>query len=387
MRLQPSVCLVLSFLAFLCPCDSSEAQQLSSSQSAPTLKTQAPEVLLPVMVIDKKGALVKGLTASDVTLTQDGRPQAIKSFTTDSNLPFQLGLLIDTSRTVYGAMDSERKAAEKFLELMLPADPTTDTRGNEAFLIHFDREVELLEDFTNSRDKLVREINEMGPTSPEKDDPQGPETTGDDRQYGQTQSSRNAKQLYDAIYLASNDLMKSKKGRKALIVFSDGADHGSKETINDAIDAADRANLEVCTIYYKGEQRRQEQGLPGQRRGGLGGNYPGGYPGGWPGGGGGYPGDGSGRRSPTSEAGVDGKKIMQQIAERTGGMFFEAKRKEDLANIYSLIAAGLQQQYILTYTPDREDNDGEFHRIAVKANNKDYTVEVREGYYSPSSDK
>lgn len=382
-------------------------QQPSTTQPMTTIKVQAREVLLPVTVVDKKGALVKNLTASDFTLAEDGRPQVIKSFTNETNLPFRIGLLVDTSRSVMSAMDAERKAAEKFVDLMLPAGPTAGgsasaatatsspqasnaVPGSEAFLIHFDREVELLEDFTNSRGKLDQEIDAMGPTSQEHNDRQGPETAGDDRGSGQSQSARGGTQLYDAIYLASDDLMKPKTGRKALVVFSDGADRGSKETLNDAIDAADRANLEVCTIYFKGEAERQQGGFPGGgRRGGVGGGWPGGGGGGgWPGGGGGYPGGGGGgRRGPTSEAGVDGRKIMQQIAQRTGGMFFEAKKKDDIDQIYGWIASGLQQQYLLTYTPDKVDTDGDFHKIALKANNSDYTVETREGYYAPTPDK
>src|SRR5208283_2027483 len=108
-------------------------------------------------------------------------------------------------------------------------------------------------------------------------------------------------QLYDAIFLAADELMKPKDGRKALVVFSDGEDRGSKENLNDAIDAADHANLAVYTVYFKGEQERQTgEGFPGGggRRGGgwpggAGGNYPGGG-GGYPGGGGGYPGGGGG---------------------------------------------------------------------------------------------
>lgn len=351
-----------------------------------TLKVQAREVLLPVMVVDKKGALVKNLTAGDFTLTEDGRPQVIKSFTTESNLPFQIGLLVDTSRSVMPAMDAERKAAEKFVDLMLPADPSAGAAagapspqaskaipGSQAFLIHFDREVELIEDFTNSRSKLDQEIDEMGPTAGQRNNSQGPESSTDDREYGQPQSPRDGTQLYDAIYLSADDLMKSKSGRRALVIFSDGADRGSKETMNDAVDAADRANLEVCTIYFKGEAERQQNGFPGGHRGGMGG--------GWPGGG------GSGRRGPASEAGVDGRKIMQEIAQRTGGMFFEAKKKDNLDEIYGLIAAGLQQEYLLTYTPDKVDTDGDFHKIVLKANNADYTVETREGYYAPSPDK
>ena len=396
MKMQPNVYLASTLaavgltavgLSSYCAAQQPAAQEPSTERPMTTLKVQAREVLLPVTVIDKKGALVPNLTAKDFTLTEDGRPQVIKSFATESNLPFRLGLLVDTSRSVYGAMDAERKAAEKFVDLMLPADPKAGTHGDEAFLIHFDREVELLEDFTNSRDKLDHEIDAMTPTSQERNDRQGPETTGDDRGNGQSRGSRGGTQLYDAIYLASDELMKPKDGRKALVVFSDGADRGSKETLNDAIDAADRANLEVCTIYFKGEEERQQNGFPGGgRRGGMGGGWPGGG-GGWPGGGGGYPGGGGGRRGPQTETGVDGRKIMQQIAQRTGGQFFEAKKKDNLEEIYNLIATALRQQYLLTYTPDKVDTDGGFHKIVLKANNNEYTVETREGYYAPTPDK
>ena len=391
MKTKSTLCLVFSLAAvsilalyFLRP--SRAAQQpsppLSTQHPIATLKVQAREVLLPVVVEDKHGALVTNLTAKDFTLTEDGRPQVIKSFTSQSNLPFRLGLLVDTSRSVNSALDAERKAAGKFIDLMLPADPKAGVQGDEAFLIHFDREVELLEDFTNSRDKLHHELDGMGPTSRERNN-QGPETSGDDRGgnggYGQHGGGRfgSGTQLYDAIYLASDELMRPKSGRKALIVFSDGADHGSKETLNDAIDAADRANLQVFTIYFKGEEERSNSGFPGN----------GGHHGGM--GGGGYPGGGGGHRggNPKSEAGVDGKKIMQQIASRTGGQFFEAKKKDNLDDIYNQIAASLRQQYLLTYTPDKVDTEGEFHKIVLKTDKTDLNVITREGYYAPAPDK
>jgi VWFA-related protein len=398
MKTKSTLCLVFSLAAvsilalyFLRP--SRAAQQPSpppsTQQPNTTLKVQAREVLLPVVVEDKHGALVTNLTAKDFTLTEDGRPQVIKSFTSQSNLPFRLGLLVDTSHSVSSALDAERKAAGKFIDLMLPADAKAGVQGDEAFLIHFDREVELLEDFTNSRDKLHHELDGMGPTSRERNN-QGPETSGDDRGgnggYGQHGGGRfgSGTQLYDAIYLASDELMRPKSGRKALIVFSDGADHGSKETLNDAIDAADRANLQVFTIYFKGEEERSNSGFPGNggHHGGMGG-------GGYPGGGGGYPGGGGGHRggNPKSEAGVDGKKIMQQIASRTGGQFFEAKKKDNLDDIYNQIAASLRQQYLLTYTPDKVDTDGEFHKIVLKTDKTDLNVITREGYYAPAPDK
>src|ERR1700734_1600784 len=170
--------LVLFALALPSLRDSSNAQQPSTDHSMTTIKVQSREVLLPVTVIDKHGALVTTLSAKDFSLTEDGRPQVIKSFSAQSNLPFKLGLLIDTSRSVYSAMDAERKAGEKFVDLMLPTDPKNGVHGDEAFLIHFDREVELLEDFTNSPDKLHHELDQMTPTSQERSG-QGPESSSD----------------------------------------------------------------------------------------------------------------------------------------------------------------------------------------------------------------
>jgi VWFA-related protein len=350
-------------------------QTASAPPPAPTSTASAKpalhDVILPVTVRDKKGALVNDLSKNDLTLSQDGRPQTIKSFSRESAQAMRFGLLVDTSRSVDGAMNEERKAAGQFVDGVLPA---TGNTKDQAFLIHFDREVELLEDFTNSREKLDRELQDMGPTKQERYDNQGPETSGDDREHSSSHG-RSGTQLYDAIYLASDELMKSKDGRKILVLFSNGADRGSKETLNDAIDAADRANLEIYTIFFKGQQERSESEFPGQHRrpGGSGG-------GGWPGSGG-----GGGRRDPepTSASGVDGKKIMQQIASRTGGHAFEAKKPADLEAIYKLVDEEIRAQYVLTYTPDKADDEGGFHKVELKAKKEDLSVSVPEGYYAP----
>src|ERR1700679_1954027 len=118
-------------LAMPCISPTGGAQQPAADQPAATLKIQAREVVLPVTVRDKHGALVTGLKMGDFTLTEDGRPQTIKSFSTESNLPFRLGLLVDTSRSVSGALDNERRAAEKFVDQMLPADPDTAKQKDE----------------------------------------------------------------------------------------------------------------------------------------------------------------------------------------------------------------------------------------------------------------
>jgi VWFA-related protein len=341
-------------LSLACLPASGSAQQPASNQPALLLKVHAREVLLPVTVRDKHGALVTGLKASDFTLTEDNRPQTIKSFTPESNLPYRLGLLVDTSRGVFAAMDSERKAAGKFVDLMLPASPREGTEVDQAFLIHFDNEVELLEDFTKARDKLRRELDEMGPTRGE-DASQRSQAGGDDSRGNARGMHGAGTQLYDAIYLACDELMKPRDGRKALVVFSNGLDRGSMETLNDAVDAADRANVAVYTIYFKGEQERgMDNGLPGERR-----------------------------RGGSERSLVDSRKIMEQIATRTGARYFDARKKDNLDNIYNQIAEELRGQYLLTYTPDLVDNDGGYHKIALKADKDNLEVVTREGYYAP----
>ena len=384
MRIPFSVAVALPAIALLC-LPTLHAQQPAANAPAATLKIQTSEVVLPVTVRDKKGNLVTTLGMSDFSLTQDGRPQVIKSFTRESNLPYRLGLLVDTSRSVAAAMENERKAAGAFVDKMLPADPKAGTAADQAFLIHFDRQVELLEDFTSSRDKLHHELEDMGTSSSSHESPDGPETSDSDRNGGESRH-RGGTQLYDAIYLACHELMANKDGRKALVVFSDGADRGSKETLNDAIDEADHANVVIYTIFFKGEQ--EQSGFGGGNPGG--GHHGGG--GGYPGGGGGYPGGGGGgggqRRGPdnTSANGQDGKKNLEKIATRTGGVFFEAKKKDNLDEIYAQIAEELRGQYLLTYTPDKPDLDGGYHKIALKAGKDDLQVSTREGYYAPGGD-
>jgi VWFA-related protein len=350
----------------------------ATTTPATTIKVQVREVILPVTVRDKKGEIVPNLKSSDFALNEDGRPQTIKSFAHEADLPFRLGLLVDTSRSQENALPSERTATGKFIDQMLsqPAD--------KAFLLHFDHEVELLQDFTAAKPKLHHELDEMS-TSTYSGDQGGSSSSsgGDDHGGGR---HRGGTQMYDSIYLASNELMLKEQGRKALILLSDGVDRGSKESLNGAIDAAEKANVSIYTVYFKGEEEHSGGG-PGQGHRG-GGGYPGGGGGGYPGGGGGYPGGGGrrGGQSPTgsSEAHVDGKKILEQIASRTGGVFFEAKKKDSFDEVYAQIGSELHGQYLLTYTPDkRTDGDSEgFHKIALKPKDDKLIVITREGYYS-----
>jgi len=346
-------------------------QAPNEAQTAPrtTLSVNARLVTLPVVVRDKKGKIVSGLTKDDFVLTEDTRPETIRYFNLDTNLPLTLALNVDTSGSMRDALDSERTASQSFLDDML-AKPE-----DKAAVLHFDREVELLEDLTPSKPKLREALNQLGPT-PENND------GGSDGHH-----RGGGTQLYDSIYLSANDLLAKQTGRKAIIVLSDGEDRGSKETLAEAVEAAQKAEAEVYTIYFKGEEPHSgfSNGDPGQggggRRGGMG--YPGGGGMGYPGGGGmGYPGGGRrGGQQPTSEPHVDGKKVMEQIADETGGRFFEAKKKENFDAIYKEIADELRQQYLLGYTPDTASQGDGFHRISLVTKKKDLYVQTREGYY------
>jgi len=354
--------------------------QQPAADTGTTLKVQVREVVLPVTVRDKKGQIAANLRPEDFILTQDGRPQTIKSFARPTNLPFRLGLLVDTSRSQQNALTAERTASGKFVDQML-GQPT-----DKAFLLHFDREVELLQDFTGSKDKLHRELDEMTTAAGPGPDSSGsrPADDGDDRSGRERRGGRRAgTQMYDAIYLAANELMQKEPGRKAMVLVSDGVDRGSKETLSDAVDAAEKANVSVYTVYFKGEEEHRDSPVGMGRRGG---GFPGGG-GGYPGGGGGYPGGGRGgqRPSETPEARTDGKKVLEQLAARTGGRFFEAKKKDSFEEVYAQITEELRGQYLMTYTPDKppskDEGDG-FHKILLKAKDENLTVITREGYYA-----
>jgi len=346
------------------------SQQTAGDASMTTLKVQVREVILPVTVRDKNGHIVSDLKREDFVLEQDSRPQVIKSFSHESNLPFRIGLLVDTSRSTESVLPAERTATGKFIDQML-VQP-----GDKAFLLHFDHQVELLQDFTSAKAKLHHELDEMTPSR------ESGESGGGGDPDDHSSRHRGGTQMYDAIYLASNEIMLKEPGRKALIVLSDGVDRGSKESLNDAIDAAEKANVSVYTVYFKGEEGHQDSGM---RQGRSGGGYPGGG-GRYPGGGGGYPGGGRGGQRPGGEVQhADGKKILEQIATRTGGHFFEAKKKDSFDEVYAQISEELRGQYLLTYTPDKpvskDDSDG-FHKISLKAKNDKLIVTTREGYYA-----
>lgn len=166
--------------------------------------------------------------------------------------------------------------------------------------------------------------------------------------------------------------MKKQTGRKAIFVLSDGVDRGSKETLTDAIAAAQRADTAVYSIYFA-DHETDDNPFGGRRGGwGMGG------PMGWPGGGGG----GGGRRR-YPEARTDGKKILQRISTETGGELFQVSKKLPLDQVFAQVEEGLRNQYQLGYRmPDHSSSGAGYHKISLTTTKKDVTVQVRDGYYA-----
>ncbi len=323
----------------------------SQQQQTPSISVDVKMVSMLAAVRDKHGHLVNNLTKDDFAVEQDGHPQAITYFAQDSDLPLTLGLLVDTSMSQRRVLDQERSTSHTFLDHVLREDK------DKAFVIHFDYEVELLQDLTSSRQKLDASLDQVGA-------PEFSQTGGSGSSGGRGSRGGGGTLLYDAVYLASNELMKKQQGRKALIILSDGVDRGSKESLQISIETAQRADTLVYSILFSD---REEYG--------NGGGYGGGH------GGGGGMGGGGHHRYP-QESRPDGKKILEQMSRETGGRFFEVSKKQPIEQIYAALDEELRNQYGLGYVPDKADVAPGYHKIRVTVKQKELTVQTRDGYYA-----
>ena len=316
-----------------------------------------------VSVHDKQGQTVRGLTANDFTLDEDGHPQTIRYFAQQFDLPLTLGLLVDTSGSQRRVLDQERRASYQFFEHVLREDK------DQAFVIHFDREVELLQDLTSSRKDLEAALQDVDAPRPQLNRrSQGGSSYPDPQNGGSQRRTAGGTALYDAVLLASDELMKKQQGRKSLILLSDGVDNGSKVSLSSAIESAQRADTLVYSIRFADEDA---YGSPFQ-------NSP-------FGGGMGRRGGGMGRsRMPPAQTHPDGKKILQQISRETGGEYFDVTKKMPLEMIYDRIEQDLRNQYNLGYTSD-QTGGAYYRKIHVATKDKSHTVQARDGYYPASS--
>jgi VWFA-related protein len=299
-----------------------------------------------------KNEIVKDLKQEDFTIEEDGRPQVIKYFARETDLPMTIGLMVDTSGSQRRVLDKEKTATSDFISQVLREDK------DKAFLIKFDAEAEEMQELTSSKKKLQSALNDVEGASPRqlqrRNDPNS--TSG-----GGGGNQRAGTILYDAILLASNEELKKVQGRKAMILLTDGDDHGSRTSLSECIEAAQRADTIVYSIYFVD----QESNYGGPSFGGPGmGRHGGG---------------GGGRQRQQVSRG-DGKKILQRISKETGGTFFEVTKKMPIDKIYQQIEEELRSQYNLGYTPDKGDSG--FRKIKVTAKGKGLVVQTRDGYYA-----
>jgi VWFA-related protein len=353
--------------AIVCAVAAVVSAGLLRSQEKPKLTVEVKVVTVYATVRDKHGKLLSNLPQDDFLLDEDGRPQTIRYFSRESDVPLELGLLVDTSLSQRKVIGEERTASQSFLDHMLRADK------DKAFVIHFDREVELLQDLTGSRTKLEDALNLLEVQRPEFSRGSGGSGGGGGGGGGggwpgggggggggggpRHHGGGGGTLLYDAVYLASSDVLQHQTGRKAIIVLTDGVDRGSRETLETAVEYAQRADTVVYAILFPGEE---------------GNDYGHGGYGGW--------GGRRGGRYPQEER-PDGKKVLEKLAGETGGRMFEVTKKLPIDQIYAQIGDELRNQYSLGYTPDRADPGVGYHKIHLATKEKDLIVQARSGYY------
>ena len=335
-------------------------QQGAQQQDKPTFSAAVKVVNLFANVRNKAGAIVKDLTKDDFLLDEDGRAQEIRYFSQESDLPLTLGLLVDTSGSQRRLIEEERAASYRFFEQVLR--PEKDV----AFVIHFDFDVELLQDITSSRRLLEKALENLEAPAQQRQQQRqptqqpmpfpfpggggrrgrggrgGPAGGGGGRGGGTV--------LYDAVLLAADELMRKQSGRKALVLLTDGVDTGSKVSLSSAVEAAQRADTLVYSILFED---------PEMYGGGI----------------------GMGRIGRVPMNTPNGKRVLEQISRETGGRLFEVSKKQPLAKVYDEIDEDLRHQYSLGYSPDRTDTAGAYHRIRLTTKQKGLIVQTREGYY------
>src|ERR1035438_10259059 len=201
----------------------------------PTIKVDVDVVNVLASVRDKKNGLVPNLEQKDFTILEDGKPQPIKYFTRETDLPLTIGLLIDVSGSQRNLIQIERDAASQFFSQVL-------RKKDEAFLLAFGEEAELLQDYTNSAKLLTSAMRDLRVSSGVGGLGPGPVPTA---------GGPRGTVLYDAVYLAASEKLRTEVGRKVIVVITDGVDEGSRLPIKEAVMAAQKADTVIYSIEYE----------------------------------------------------------------------------------------------------------------------------------------
>jgi VWFA-related protein len=290
-----------------------------------TLKVSVNLVDVVFIVKDKAGNLVPHLNKDDCSVLEDKVPQTLKSFTAETHLPLTLGILLDTSGSQKRVLPLEQDAGSQFLERVIkPKD--------EAFIVSVDTNVDLLQDLTNNTRALTRALNKAEINSGVSFG-SGPVPTG---------AEPRGTLIYDAIYEAATGKLSGETGRKALILLSDGQDEGSSHKINEAIEAAQKANVVVYVVLIADVRSYLSQGMA-----------------------------------------YTGYSAMKKVTEETGGRLIDVgNNAKKLEAAFDQIEEELRTQYIATYTPTNTKQDGSFRKLAVECRGDGMKVQVRKGYYA-----
>jgi VWFA-related protein len=289
------------------------------------IKVDVDVVNLYCAVRTKQNALIGNLEKTDFTLSEDGTHQDIKYFTRETDLPLTIGLLVDVSNSQRNLIEIERRAAASFFSSVLK-------KKDVAFLISFGADSELLEDISGSPRALQEGLNRMKLNGGFGGINGGPVPT---------MNKPKGTVLYDAVYLAANDMLSKEVGRKAIVLITDGEDEGSQLSMKSAIEAAQKSDAIIYGVLYVDRQ------------------FYGGY-----------------------NMGYSGEGVLKQMAEETGGRLFQVDRKNTLDTIFDQIQQEMRTQYAIGYTPTNSRKDGSFRKIDLRTSNKDLKVQVRKGYYA-----
>jgi len=301
------------------PASSAEAQPVDTGDTQ-TLKVNVNLVNLLFSVRDKNG-YITNLHKEDCQILEDKAEQKIKNFTQEKNLPLTIGILLDTSGSQQGVLPMEQEAGAQFLKDVL-------TPKDEAFLISFDINVDLLADYTNSSREIKRALDKATIN------------TGAGTGSVTGNGSPRGTLLYDAVYLAAHDKLRSEAGRKVLVLLTDGGDQGSQETLKSSIEAAQKANALIYVILIA------DRGF-----GGYGGFY-------------------------------TGAGDMDRLTKETGGRVINVgSNGKKLEDAFNQIQDELRTQYLVSYTPTNLKLDGSFRTLNVSCG-KDTKVQARKGYYA-----
>ena len=285
----------------------------------PALKKTVNLVNLFATVRDKNKRIVGDLKQSDFKVFEDNQEQQIAFFSKEVTLPITLGLLIDTSGSEQNRLGAEQEAASRFLERVM-------RKGDEAMVISFDLDVDLLADFTDDRAQIERAVNKarIGAVS-------GGVVTP-----GTIPSNSGGTHFYDAVYLACNDKLATEAGRKALVIITDAQDEGSRLRLDEAIEAAQRTDTVIHVLWVHDRFYGR----------------------------------------------LD---VARKLSDETGGRTIEVSSEKKLNEAFDQISEELRSQYTLGYYPTNTAKDGRFRKVRVDTGEKDFKILTRKGYYAPKN--